>query len=74
MAVSHRDAGFVGAVEVVYLTIAALVMVVFLGYLGRRRLRGVLCGVVIVATGDDEEQGQRQHEEHTESLSQCRSH
>ena len=38
---THRDAGFVGAVEVVYLGIAALVMVVFLGYLGRLSAAGV---------------------------------
>lgn len=41
MAASHRDAGFVGAVEVVYLTIAALVMVVFIGYLGRLSAAGI---------------------------------
>ena len=38
---SERDAGFVGAVEVVYLGIAALVMVVFIGYLGRLSAAGV---------------------------------
>ena len=36
-----RDAGFVGAVEVVYLGIAALVMVVFLGFVGRLAASGV---------------------------------
>ncbi len=36
-----RDAGFVAAVEVVYLGIAALVMVVFIGYLGRLSAAGV---------------------------------
>ena len=38
---THRDAGFVGAVEVVYLGIAALVMVVFLGFVGRLAASGV---------------------------------
>jgi hypothetical protein len=36
-----RDAGFVGVVEVVYLGIAALVMVVFIGFLGRLSAAGV---------------------------------
>ena len=40
-AVQHRDAGFVSAVEVVYLGIAALVMVVFLGFLGRLSASGI---------------------------------
>lgn len=37
----HDDAGFVSAVEVVYLGIAALVMVVFLGFVGRLAASGV---------------------------------
>lgn len=37
----ERDAGFVSAVEVVYLGIAALVIVAFLGYLGRLSAAGV---------------------------------
>ena len=37
----HRDAGFVSAVEVVYLGIAALVMITFLGFLGRLSAAGV---------------------------------
>lgn len=41
MPTPHRDAGFVGAVEVVYLGLAALVMVVFLGYLGRLSAAGI---------------------------------
>jgi Flp pilus assembly protein TadG len=36
-----RDRGFVGSVEVVYLGIAALVAVVFLGYLGRLAASGI---------------------------------
>ncbi len=38
---TRNDAGFIGAVEVVYLAIAALVMVVFIGYLGRLSAAGV---------------------------------
>ena len=37
----RRDAGFVSAVEVVYLGIAALVMITFLGFLGRLSAAGV---------------------------------
>jgi Flp pilus assembly protein TadG len=37
----ERDAGFASAVEVVYLGIAALVIVAFLGYLGRLSAAGV---------------------------------
>lgn len=37
----HGDAGFVSAVEVVYLGIAALVMITFLGFLGRLSAAGV---------------------------------
>ena len=37
----HRDAGFVSAVEVVYLGIAALVAITFLGYLGRLSAAGL---------------------------------
>ncbi|WP_420451773.1 hypothetical protein [Ilumatobacter sp.] len=38
---THRDAGFVTAIEVVYLGIAALVLVTFLGFLGRLSAAGV---------------------------------
>jgi Flp pilus assembly protein TadG len=37
----HGDDGFVGAVEVVYLGIAALLMVVFIGFVGRLAASGV---------------------------------
>ena len=37
----HGDGGFVGAVEVVYLGIAALLMVVFVGFVGRLAASGV---------------------------------
>jgi Flp pilus assembly protein TadG len=36
-----RDRGFVGSVEIVYLGIAALLAVVFLGYLGRLAAAGI---------------------------------
>lgn len=40
-ALRHRDAGFVSAVEVIYLGIAALVAITFLGYLGRLSAAGL---------------------------------